>query len=206
VPHHLYLVLSHFFDRYGYWVIVGTVFAENTGLPAPGDTVVLFAGFVAHQGGLSLAWTIVSAFLSAFLGQCLGFLIGRWGGRAIIERHGRKLLISEKYYQRSQAIFLKNAGWAIFIARYVVGLREIAGLLSGVFCVRLSSFLAFNIAGAVVWSASMSFIGYDLSRSWRHLLKFFSRMDTVALIGFAAAVIIVALGQHRRRATTSRPK
>jgi membrane protein DedA with SNARE-associated domain len=200
VAHHLYLALSHFFARYGYWTIFGAVVAENTGVPAPGDTIVLFAGFVAHRGGLSLTWTILAAFLSAVLGQCLGFAIGHWGGKALIERHGRKLLISEKHYQRSQAIFLNNAGWAIFIARYVVGLREVAGLLSGVFRMRLSSFLIPNIAGAALWSVSMSCIGYYLSHSWRRLLEFFSRMDLAALAVFGVVVLILALRQWRRRA------
>lgn len=200
MAHHLYLALSHFFSRYGYWTIFGAVVAENTGVPAPGDTIVLFAGFVAHRGGLSLTWTILAAFLSAVLGQCFGFAIGHWGGKALIERHGRKLLISEKHYQRSQAIFLKNAGWAIFIARYVVGLREVAGLLSGVFRMRLSSFLIPNIAGAALWSVSMSCIGYYLSHSWRRLLEFFSRMDLAALVGFGVVVLILALRQWKRRA------
>lgn len=206
MAHHLYLVLSHFFARYGYWVIFGAVLVENIGLPAPGDTVVLFAGFVAHRGGLSLTWTILSAFLSAVLGQCLGFLIGRWGGQALIERHGRKLLISQKYYQRSQAIFLKNAGWAVFVARYVVGLRELAGLLSGIFRVRTSIFLVSNIAGAALWSASMSLIGFYLSHSWRRVLEFFSRMDIAALTAFGAVVLVLVWRQWKRRGSVSAQK
>jgi membrane protein DedA with SNARE-associated domain len=197
VAHHLYTVLSHFFARYGYWTIFITVFLENTGVPAPGDTVVLFAGFVARHGNLSVAWTILMAGLAAVLGQCLGFVIGRLGGEAFIQRYRHRLLVSDSRYEKAQKIFLKNAAWAVFIARFVIILRELAGLLSGVFRFPVSSFLLSNISGAVIWAVSMSCLGYFLSESWRRLLHFFSRMDMVFLVLFGGVVLIVLLRQRR---------
>lgn len=198
MAHHLYIELTNFFAHYGYWAIFITVFFENTGVPAPGDTVVLFAGFVAHHGGLSLTWTIVSATISAILGQGLGFMIGRLGGEAFIQKYRRKLLISQPRYDRAQRIFLRNAGWAVFVARFVIVLRELAGILSGVFRFPVPSFLLANVAGAVVWAISMSCIGYYFSQSWRQLLHFFSKMDMVAVALFGAVVIIIFLWQGSR--------
>jgi membrane protein DedA with SNARE-associated domain len=197
VAHHIYISLSNFFARYGYWTIFVTVLVENIGLPAPGDTVVLFGGFVARHGTLKLLWTILVAIGAAVLGQCLGFAIGRFGGEPLIQKFRRKLLIPETRYDRAQAIFLKNAAWAVFIARFIVVLREFAGLLSGVFRFPLSKFLIFNVGGAVVWSVSMSCVGYFLSRSWRKLLHFVSRMNILALVLFGIALLILAWRQQK---------
>jgi membrane protein DedA with SNARE-associated domain len=197
VAHHVYILLSHFFARYGYWAIFLTVFLENTGAPAPGDTVVLFAGFVAHRGSLSLVWTIFAATSAAISGQCLGFVIGRVGGEAFIQKYRRGIGVSQSRYDRAQKIFVRNAFWAVFIARYVVVLREVAGLLCGVFRFPLPSFLISNASGAVVWAVSMSCLGYFLSQSWRKLLHFVSRMDIVILILFCLAAVIVLMRQRK---------
>jgi membrane protein DedA with SNARE-associated domain len=196
VAHHLYATLSQFFTRYGYWTIFVTVSLENTGVPAPGDTVVLFAAFVARRGHLSLLWTILIAAIAAILGQCVGFVIGRVGGQAFVQRYRRTLRVSESHYERAQRIFLRNAGWAVFVARFVIVLRELAGILSGVFRLPASSFMLSNISGAVVWSVSMSCLGYFLSQSWKQLVHFFSRMDIVVLILFGIVVLIVVLRQR----------
>jgi membrane protein DedA with SNARE-associated domain len=197
VAHHVYIALASFFARYGYWAIFITIFLENTGVPAPGDTVVIFAGFVSRHGSPRLGWTILVATVAAILGQCLGFMIGRMGGAVLIEKYRRKLFLPYSQYDRAQNIFLRNAAWAVFIARFIVVLRELAGLLAGVFRFPFSRFLLSNVAGAVVWSVSMSCLGYFLSRSWRRLLHFVSRMDIVALIVFAIIVAIVVLRQRR---------
>jgi membrane protein DedA with SNARE-associated domain len=197
VAHHVYIVLAHFFARYGYWTIFITVLVENTGFPGPGDTVVLFGGFVARHGSIRLIWVILVAICAAVLGQCLGFVIGRYGGEPFIQKYRRKLLISQTRYDRAQDIFLKNAAWAVFIARFIVVLRELAGLLSGVFRFPLSRFLLFNVGGAVVWSVSMSCLGYFLSRSWRQLLHVVSRIDILAVVVFGAVVLILVWRQRK---------
>jgi membrane protein DedA with SNARE-associated domain len=197
VAHHVYIVLAHFFARYGYWAIFITIFLENTGVPAPGDTVVIFAGFVSRHDGLRLSWTILVATLAAVAGQCLGFVIGRLGGAVLIEKYRRSLLLPYSRYNWAQNTFLRNAVWAVFIARFVMVLREVAGLLSGVFRFPFSRFLLSNIGGAVVWSVSMSCLGYFLSQSWRRLLHFASRMEIVALIVFGIIAFIVVLRQRR---------
>lgn len=197
MAHHVYITFTRFFAHYGYWAIFITVFLQNTGVPAPGDTIVIFAGFISRRGSLRLGWTILAAVLSSILGQCFGFVIGRLGGAVVIEKYRRTLSLPQTHYARAQNTFLKNAAWAVFIARFVIVLRELAGLLSGVFRFPFSRFLLSNIGGAILWSVSMSCLGYFLNRSWKRLLHFVSRMDIVVLILFIILVPIVILQQRR---------
>lgn len=193
MAHHLFVHLSHFFARYGYWTILGATFLENTGIPVPGATVMLFAGFMARSGKLHLGWAVAAAIAGATLGECTGFLIGRLGGEALLERHRRKLLISSYAYERSRAVFLKHAGWAIVVARFISGFREIAGILAGVFLMSPSSFMISNVIGAVLWSVSMASLGYFLGKSWRHLLHLFARINVIALMAFAGVIVLLWL-------------
>ncbi|MGH9357407.1 MAG: DedA family protein [Terriglobia bacterium] len=200
MAHHAYLVLSHFFRHYGYWTVFIATLAENMGIPVPGDTALLFASFLARRGALHLTWAIAAGIAGSILGECIGFFIGRAGGRAFLERHRKKLLISAHRYERAQSVFLKHAGWAILVARFVSGLREIVGLLAGVFAMPLPAFLVFNVTSAVIWATGTGLAGYFLASSWKRVLQFLTRINAVSLIIFVAVVILLVVKGFRRRA------
>src|SRR3954467_7051699 len=88
--------LLDLFARYGYAVVFGGVFLENTGLPVPGETALLAGAALAHNGQLSLRWVIGTAIAGAILGDNLGFYIGRHGGRQLAERHGWRVGLSHQ--------------------------------------------------------------------------------------------------------------
>lgn len=142
---------------------------------------------------------MLAAIAGATLGEYTGFLIGRLGGETLLEKHHRKLLISSHTYERSRAIFLKYAGWAIVVARFISGFREIAGILAGVFLMPPSSFLFSNVIGAILWSVSMGSLGYFLEGSWRRLLHLFIRINVIALIAFAVVIALLLLRNLIRR-------
>jgi len=203
MEHHAYIELSHFFHHYGYWTVFIATLVENAGVPLPGETTLFFASFLARRGALRLVWAILAGIAGSALGECIGFVIGRLGGKAFIERHHRKLLISPRKFALAQSIFLKNAGWAILVARFVTGLREIVGLLAGVFAMPASRFLFFNFVSAVLWAVSTGCAGYFLASSWSRLFHLLARINTLGLIAFAAVVTVLAL-RHLRRQRASR--
>src|SRR5881397_1976381 len=100
--------LLDLFARYGYFVVFGGVFLENTGLPVPGETMLLAGAALAHQGQLSLPRVIVVAIAAATLGDNLGFFIGRRGGRRIAERHGRRIGVTPAVLDRFDAFFHRH--------------------------------------------------------------------------------------------------
>ncbi|HEX5483763.1 MAG TPA: DedA family protein [Terriglobia bacterium] len=197
MAHHLFIALSHFFHHYGYWTVFGATLLENMGIPVPGETVMLFAGFLARRGDLHLVWAILAAIGGATVGECIGYVIGHLGGEAFIERYRKKMLISPRIYERGRAIFLKNAGWAILAARFVSGFREIIGILAGVFGMPPPRFVFFNFVGAIIWSIAIGSAGYFLG-GWGKLLHFLARIDLIALIVFAAVIAFLGIRQWLR--------
>src|SRR5256885_14082204 len=115
--------LVDLFARYGYWVVLVGVFLENAGLPVPGETALLAGAALAHFGRLSLPWVIATAVGGATLGDNLGFLIGRRGGRALAERYGRWFGLSPRRLELFDRFFERHGGRTVFIARFITGLR-----------------------------------------------------------------------------------
>jgi membrane protein DedA with SNARE-associated domain len=192
-------LLSRFFAHYGYWVVFFGVMLENGGLPLPGETILLFSGFLAYHGQLNLVRAILTAIAGATLGDSLGYLVGRWGGTALVDRYRGRFLLSARRFDRAQAIFLRFGHWAVFVARFITGLRVIAGPLAGAFLMPYPRFLLFNFAGAVVWAFTIGWVGFLFGGNWQRLVHLFKQLDAAILLAlvFAALVTWAVYRQHR---------
>ena len=119
------------FARYGYAVVFGGVFLENTGLPIPGETMLLAGAGLSHYGQLSLGCVILTAIAGATLGDNLGFFIGRHGGRRIAERHGWRVGLTADRLVAFDRFFQQHGPKTVFAARFITGLRVVGAVLAG---------------------------------------------------------------------------
>ncbi len=181
--------LLDLFARYGYAVVFGGVFLENTGLPVPGETALLAGAALAHHGQLSLFWVIVTAITAAILGDNLGFFIGRRGGRRIAERHGWRIGLTRERLIQFDRFFERHGPKTVFAARFITGLRVVGAVLAGGSGMAWPTFLFYNASGAIVWCMTVAFAGYSLAYSWDTLERWIGRTGLVAL----ALVIVVGL-------------
>ncbi len=192
-------LLLRFFAHYGYWVVFFGVMLENGGLPVPGETILLFSGFLAYHGHLSLPRAIFTAIAGATLGDSLGYLVGRWGGTALVNRYRGRFLLSARRFDHAQAIFLRFGHWAVFVARFITGLRVIAGPLAGAFLMPYPRFLLFNFAGAVVWAFAIGWVGFLFGSNWQRLVRLFKQVDAVVLLAVIFAALIAWAVYRRKR-------
>jgi len=190
VGHIVYQFLTRFFARYGYGAVFAGVMLENAGLPVPGESVLLFGGFLAHEGTLHLNWVIVLAIAGAIIGDNLGYLVGHYGGVKLLRRlRGHAWLSAGRFDQAEKAV-LRYGAWAVFTARFIVGLRILAGPLAGSVRMRYRDFLLANAAGAVLWGTTMGLAGYLLGSSWQRLVHFARNVNLAILIVVVAALLI----------------
>jgi len=190
--------LVDLFSRYGYAVVFLGVFLENAGLPVPGETALLAGAALARFGRLSLVWVIATAIGGATLGDNLGFLVGRRGGRALAERHGWKVGLNARRLTQFDGYFERHGAKTVFIARFITGLRVFGALLAGTSGLPWRKFLFYNATGAVVWATAVALAGYALAYSWERLERFIGRSGLVAL-AVVVAIAIIALVRERRR-------
>ena len=187
--------LLDLFARYGYAVVFCGVFLENTGLPVPGETALLAGAALAHHGQLSLLWVIVTAIVAAILGDNLGFLIGRRGGRRIAERHGWRIGLTPNRLIQFDRFFERHGPKTVFAARFITGLRVVGAVLAGGSGMAWPTFLFYNASGAIVWCMTVALAGYSLAYSWDTLERWIGRTGLftlalvigIGLIGFVRA-------------------
>ena len=199
----IFQTLSHFFQSYGYWVIFFGVMLENAGVPVPGETVLLFAGFLAFHGQLRLNRAILTAIAGATIGDSLGYAVGHFGGTALVRRLRGRFLMPARHYDRAQALVLKRGHWAVFVARFITGLRVLAGPFAGAFLMPYPRFLLFNFSGAVVWAITIGCAGFLFGSNWGRLVRLVKAADLVILalvvVGAVVAGFIYARRQKKRK-------
>ena len=195
--------LVDLFAKYGYAVVFFGVFLENTGLPIPGETILLAGAAMAQFGRLSLATVIATAVTGAILGDSLGFFIGRRGGRRLAERYGSGFGLSRRRLAEFDRFFARYGARTVFIARFITGLRVVCAVLAGASGLRWATFFLYNATGAIVWSIAVATVGYLLADSWQTLERWIGGAGLAASVLFLMVVWIGVVRARRRRDSSS---
>jgi membrane protein DedA with SNARE-associated domain/membrane-associated phospholipid phosphatase len=180
-------------------LVVGLVFlfpaleaSAFVGFVFPGEIAVILGGVVAYQGHVPLAAVIVAAVSGAIIGDSIGYFIGRrWGRALLLGTLGRLPLIKrdlDKHLDKAQAYVNRRKGSAVFFGRFTAALRVLVPGLAGMSDVHYPSFLAYNVAGGVVWGAGFSVLGYVAGASYKHIEKIAGRIGLLLL-----ALVVVGL-------------
>jgi membrane-associated protein len=174
---------------------------ENAGIPVPGETILLFASFLAFsERALSLPWIIVVGTLACTLGDNLGYAIGHRGGRPLLERYKHWFHISDRHIRRAEKLFERHGPPTVFVARFIFGMRIITGPLAGVLRMPWKQFVVFNFLGAVLWVTVISCVGYFFGQHWDQVIRILRNVN-IGVIAVVAVIILVYWLRRRRRPT-----
>jgi membrane-associated protein len=196
MAHEILEVLRHFFHEYGYWTVALALLLENSGLPVPGETTLLLAGFLAYsEGVLRIPYIVLVGIAAATVGDNLGYAIGRYGGRPLLERYRRIFHIRVADLERGESLMQRHGPPVVFFARFIIGMRIITGPLAGALCMEWRRFLIFNFLGAVSWVTVIALVGYFFGRQWDKLIEVSKSVELVILVGIAMVVVF----EWRRR-------
>jgi membrane protein DedA with SNARE-associated domain len=190
--------LLHLIGRYGYLVVFFGVMLEGTGVPIPGETVLIAAGVLVHRGVLHFGDTLFFGILGAVVGNQVGYWVGRFGGRAFVLRWGRYAFITPERLGHAEAFFARHGGSAVFLSRFVVGLRVFGALVAGTSRMPWGKFALYNVLGGMVWATAAVSLGYFL---WASISLVEHWVGRVSLLLFAALALTVLLRWTYRRAT-----
>ncbi len=150
---HYHQIMEYWITAYGYWVVLFGTILE-------GETIVLIAGYLAHQGYLDLAMVIGMAATGAIIGDHAYFLLGKWKGEQFLQRH-------PGWRRRGTNVLARLERHQIKVMlgfRYLYGLRTITPFMMGMTGVSLLRFSIFNISGSVVWAVVISVLGYAFGK------------------------------------------
>jgi membrane protein DedA with SNARE-associated domain len=184
--------------HYGYWALAVALLLENAGVPMPGETILLLASFLAYsEHELQLPWIIVVGTVSATLGDNLGFALGYYGGRQLLERYQRIFRIRDATLAQGDRLFARYAAATVFFARFIFGMRIIAGPMAGVLRMPWRKFVLANFLGAALWVTVISGVGYLFGQHWDRLVRDVKRFD-VALVLVVVATAAFLWWRGRR--------
>jgi membrane protein DedA with SNARE-associated domain len=195
--HGILLTLEGWLGHYGYGLVFATILLEDFGLPAPGETILISAALIAAKGKLSIFLLLLAAWLGAVLGDNIGYAIGRFGGRALVLRIGRYVLVNEKRLSRAEGFFRRHGPIVVVIARFIEILRQLNGIAAGILNMPWRKFLLFNAIGALLWVGFWGTLFYLAGANafrvrslMRHYWWILPALGALVLLGLGAAFLL----------------
>ncbi len=195
--------MEEFLKSAGYGAIFALSFISAMGLPVGAEVALIYGGVLASgqvpgEGKpLDLALVIVIATVGELLGSAAGYSIGRYGGRALVDRVGKYVLLTHKDLDRAEAWFGRRGEPFVLFGRFIPLLRSFVSFAAGLGEMALAKFGLYTLIGCAVWCTALCSLGYSLGSSYNHVLKAFSYAGYV--LGALAVVAVVVLFWHRLR-------
>jgi membrane protein DedA with SNARE-associated domain len=156
--------LTLFVQHWGYAAVLASVLLGSIGLPVPEESILMMAGYLVWRGDLRLPLVVVIGIVGASLGDNLGYWVGRRYGASVLRRYAARSWLRPATLEASQRFLLTHGAPAIFVARFVPGLRFAAGPVSGIAGMPAASFFIANILGAICYVPIVVCIGYAIGR------------------------------------------
>jgi membrane protein DedA with SNARE-associated domain len=191
------LDVEHLVQVSGYPLLFLIVMSESSGLPVPGETGLIAAAVLASQGKLKIELVIALAAAAAIVGDNIGYVIGRKGGRWLLERPGRFHAQRLQVLSTGQPFFERHGPKAVFFGRFLLGLRVWASWLAGATHMPWRSFVLWNALGGICWATAIGLIAYYLGHSAGSVVEAFGLYGLAAL-AVAVASALLAHRRHRR--------
>jgi membrane protein DedA with SNARE-associated domain len=199
--HNSLQLIEQYMLAYGYWAVFFGVMMENAGVPLPGETILLIAGYFASTGKFHLGLVMLVAATGAVIGDNIGFAIGHHFGRDVLLKVGRFFFLTPKRFAYMENYFERHGNKTILVARFITGLRVFAALLAGASRkMPWRVFFAYNVAGALLWSVVITTLGYLFGQSLPLLIKWVGRSGTILLAAvIVIAVVVWRVRKHRKK-------
>lgn len=188
-------------DRYGYTAIAGLIMLEDFGIPVPGETILVLGAIYAGAGRLNIILVALLGFVGAVAGDNIGYLIGRFGGRRLVEKFGRYVLLTPERIGKAESFFTRYGGGIIVVARFIEGLRQANGIIAGLTGMPWARFLTYNALGAALWVGIWVTLGVMAGEHIDTLYPLVLRYETYLTIAVGIGILaLIACAVLRRRA------
>lgn len=181
-----------------YLALAALVGLESSGIPLPGETALFTASVLAHGGRLDIVPVIAVAASAAIVGDNGGYLIGRRFGRGLLTREGRFAAHRQAALVHGERFFARHGAKAVFLGRWVTGLRVWASWLAGITHLPWRTFLIYNALGGIAWATTVGLAGYFAGHAAEELVRRVG-LATAAVVAVAAVMAIVVVRVRRRR-------
>ncbi len=192
----------------GYGGVALLMAIESACIPLPSEIIMPFAGYLVFRGQFTLQGAALAGAVGCVLGSIPAYYLGQYGGRPLIERYGRYLLVSHRELDLADRLFSRHGHWVVFAARLLPVIRTFIAFPAGVARMPMGKFVVYTVAGSYPWCLGLAWVGMKLGEKWHtdpRLAAAFHRFDIVIGIALVAAVALFVWHKLReaRRARAS---
>jgi len=184
-------------EQLGYGGVFVDMMLESTGLPIPSEVIMPFAGYVVWEGKLTLIGITLAGTLGCLAGSLIAYYIGLWGGRPLLERYGKYVLIRKSELDRADGWFEKYGDSAVFISRLLPIVRTFISFPAGIVHMDVKKFSLYTVLGSLPWCFALAYIGVLLGPHWENIEGLFKYLDIAVVVGIIA--LVAYLIYHRER-------
>jgi len=185
--------MENFLTSAGYAALILLGFLEAAGIPVSSEITFGFAGVLAYQGHLNLALVIIIGTLAELAGSYASYAVGRAGGKPLVHRLGRYVLVTESDVDRAEHFLEGRGAWAIPVGRMLPFVRAFTSIVAGLVRVPAIRFGILSLIGTVLYAAAVASLGYALGSAWQRVSHGLSvlgyvlfALTAVAIVGFIA--------------------
>lgn len=185
--------MHQFLSQWGYLALFSLCIISSAGIPLGTEFAIGFAGALStarlvHHVHLQLPLVIAVATLGEVIGSILAYGIGRFGGRSLVDRFGKYVLITRSDLDRAERFFALHGGPIVLFCRFVPVIRSFVSFGPGLAEMPAGRFIAFTALGCAMWCSSLAGLGFAFGRSWHHVFGEFRDG------GYVMLALVVALG------------
>lgn len=201
----LFGFISSLIAATGYLGITLLMAIESACIPLPSELIMPFAGYLVYTGKMQLLWAATAGALGCNLGSLAAYEIGYYGGRPLVERYGRWILMGRRELDWADRFFQSHGELAVVIARMLPVIRTFIALPAGIARMPRVKFHIYTFIGSWPWCFGLAYFGMKLGENWRSLGKYFHQFDAIIGVLLVAAVawFIWSHWQNRLRANES---
>jgi membrane protein DedA with SNARE-associated domain len=188
--------------RYGGVALLMAI--ESACIPLPSELIMPFAGYLVYEGTLKLLWVATAGAIGCNLGSLIAYEIGCYGGRPLVEKYGRWILLSRRELNWADRFFAHWGYLAVFIARLLPVVRTFIALPAGIARMPRGRFHLYTFVGSWVWCLALAWFGMKLGENWRELGKYFHEFDAVIGLVLVVGIVWFAWSHWQNRISTAK--
>jgi len=176
-------------NYFGYLGVFVAMTLESACIPIPSEVIMPFAGFAVFEGKMTLWGITIVGVLGNLTGSLISYYVGLKGGRPLLEKYGKYIFISHTSLDRADRWFERYGHEAVFISRFLPGIRTFISLPAGIAEMDVKKFSIYTLAGSLPWAFALGYMGVLLGPQWDTIKSYFHILDIIVVIAIILVVI-----------------
>lgn len=184
----LSVYITNLIAQVGYAGIFILMTLESACMPVPSEIVMPFSGFAAQRGNLNFLMVVLIGSLGCLAGSIVSYAVGYYGGRPLLEKYGKYLLINKDHISLADRWFDRYGNKAVFIARLLPIVRTFISLPAGIARMNFKTFAAYSFIGSLPWCLALAYVGILLGDNWSKLENYWIYFDIAIVLAIVAVL------------------